>query len=96
MYAFIVDNLLCGDNGQPQILAATGIRENDAMSSQIIPIGTEKFLPFRKAAVEGEGDERLADSGNIWQTENLYDMGIRLNFGESMRLLHFHDEVLIE
>jgi hypothetical protein len=86
MPLFLVDALLEGPCGKPQVISASNSTHWRQQTVQIMPVNTEKVLSLWKEATQGSLEECLTETeeyGDIWNAEYVFDLDVHKNFGKN-------------
>ena len=71
MYAFFIDYMLQGENGEPQILAVHRIPRDPGVGVEVLPLSAPSFMTAWKKAAQGEELDQDADIIDIWKKEHV-------------------------
>lgn len=85
MPLFLVDMLLEGPNGNPQLISASDSTDWRQKTVQIMPVKTEKLLSLWKKATQGSLEKcftRTEEYADIWNVEYIFDLDVCKNFGK--------------
>lgn len=85
MPLFLVDALLEGKDGQPQLLMARQASNRGQQAIQVIPIHTGPFLEFWQLASQGSVEENTQETdkyADIWSSEYTFDSSVHKSFGK--------------
>ena len=93
MPLFLVDMLLEGPDGKPQLISASDSTDWREKTVQIMPLKTEKLLSLWQEATQGLLEDcftETEDYADVWNAEYVYDLDVHRNFGkrESLNTSH--------
>ena len=82
MYAFFIDYMLQGPNGEPQILSVSRIQRDPVNGVEVLPVFTSEFVEAWGKVVVFEAPEDDAEIVEIWKREHVDHLNTANN-GES-------------